>query len=321
MSWPGSVGPDSRPVINNMNVNTNNMNTPTTESLTLQEQGQQLSVLGAFANSEQFQMAKQAAEMLASSSMVPAAYQNNPGSCFIALNTALRLRMDPLMIMQNLYVVQNRPSWSGQFAIALVNICPKFSATWFEYRNEEDFQKGVRMCAQLKTGQNVYGTWITPEMVKAEGWGKKWQTMPEQMYKYRAAAFFARTECPEALLGLSVEGEAEDMAGKSQPDIKPPLFKSREMPKGDVVEAEKVADSPRQLGDAEVPGKGDVEVPPPHIRLMEALSCTEEELNAVFKEASGGKVDSWKRLSPTKLEDCLGNLGEMQAVLARIQAQ
>lgn len=304
-----------------MNVNTNNMNTTTTESLTLQEQGQQLSVLGAFANSEQFQMAKQAAEMLASSSMVPAAYQNNPGSCFIALNTALRLRMDPLMIMQNLYVVQNRPSWSGQFAIALVNICPKFSATWFEYRNEEDFQKGVRMCAQLKTGQNVYGTWITPEMVKAEGWGKKWQTMPEQMYKYRAAAFFARTECPEALLGLSVEGEAEDMAGKSQPDIKPPLFKSREMPKGDVVEAEKVADSPRQLGDAEVPGKGDVEVPPPHIRLMEALSCTEEELNAVFKEASGGKVDSWKRLSPTKLEDCLGNLGEMQAVLARIQAQ
>ena len=321
MSWPGSVGPDSRPVINNMNVNTNNMNTPTTESLTLQEQGQQLSVLGAFANSEQFQMAKQAAEMLASSSMVPAAYQNNPGSCFIALNTALRLRMDPLMIMQNLYVVQNRPSWSGQFAIALVNICPKFSATWFEYRNEEDFQKGVRMCAQLKTGQNVYGTWITPEMVKAEGWGKKWQTMPEQMYKYRAAAFFARTECPEALLGLSVEGEAEDMAGKSQPDIKPPLFKSREMPKGDVVEAEKVADSPRQLGDAEVPGKGDVEVPPPHIRLMEALSCTEEELNAVFKEASGGEVDSWKRLSLTKLEDCLGNLGEMQAVLARIQAQ
>ncbi|MBE5699005.1 MAG: hypothetical protein EGQ21_14280 [Akkermansia sp.] len=266
-------------------------------------------------------MAKQAAEMLASSSMVPTTYQNNPGSCFIALNTALRLRMDPLMIMQNLYVVQNRPSWSGQFAIALVNICPKFSATWFEYRNEEDFQKGVRMCAQLKTGQNVYGTWITPEMVKAEGWGKKWQTMPEQMYKYRAAAFFARTNCPEALLGLSVEGEAEDMAGKSQPDIKPPLFKSREMPKDDVVEAEKVAAPPRQLGDAEVPGKGDVEVPPPHIRLMEALSCTEEELNAVFKEASGGKVDSWKRLSPTKLEDCLGNLGEMQAVLARIQAQ
>lgn len=292
MSWPGTAATEPRPVINNMNVNTNNMNTPNTESLTLQEQGQQLSVLGAFANSEQFQMAKQAAEMLASSSMVPVTYQNNPGSCFIALNTALRLRMDPLMIMQNLYVVQNRPSWSGQFAIALVNICPKFSATWFEYRNEEDFQKGVRMCAQLKTGQNVYGTWITPEMVKAEGWGKKWQTMPEQMYKYRAAAFFARTNCPEALLGLSVEGEAEDIAGKSQPDIKPPLFKSRAS-MSDVVDAEKVADSPRLPVAAKIPGKSDAEIPPPHIRLMEALSCTEEELNAAVEKASKGKFHSF----------------------------
>lgn len=301
------------------------MNTSNTEYLTLQEQGQQLSVLGAFANGEQFQMAMQAAEMLATSSMVPTTYQNNPGSCFIALNTALRLRIDPLMIMQNLYVVQGRPSWSGQFAIALVNICPKFELTWFEFRNGQDFQAGVRMCAQLKTGQQVYGTWITPEMVKAEKWGNKWQTMPEQMYQYRAAAFFARTNCPEALFGLSVEGEAEDMVDKSQPDIKPPLFKSKEAPKeapkGDVVDAEKIPDTPAAVENAEVPGQGDMEVPPPHIRLMEALSCTEEELNAVFKEVSGGKVDSWKRLSPTKLEDCLGNLGEMQAVLAKIQAQ
>lgn len=297
------------------------MNTNTTESLTIQEQGQQLSVLGAFANGEQFQMAMQAAEMLASSSMVPTTYQNNPGSCFIALNTALRLRMDPLMIMQNLYVVQGRPSWSGQFAIAAINACGKFSSTWFEYRNKQDFQAGVRMCAKLKNGMDVFGTWITPEMVKAEKWGNKWQTMPEQMYQYRAAAFFARTNCPEALLGLRVEGEAEDMADKGQPDIKPPLFKSKEAPKDDVVDAEMVADSPRQLGDAEVPGKNAAEIPPPHIRLMEALSCTEEELNAVFKEASGGKVDSWKRLTTAKLKDCLGNLGEMQAVLAKIQAQ
>lgn len=297
------------------------MNTSNIESLTLQEQGQQLSVLGAFANGEQFQMAMQAAEMLATSSMVPTTYQNNPGSCFIALNTALRLRMDPLMIMQNLYVVQGHPSWSGQFAIALVNICPKFDLTWFEFRNGQDFQAGVRMCAKLKNGMDVFGTWITPEMVKAEKWGNKWNTMPEQMYQYRAAAFFARTNCPEALLGLRVEGEAEDMADKSQPDIKPPLFKSKETPKGDVVDTEKVPDTPAVVRNTEVPGQGDTEVPPPHIRLMEALSCTEDQLNAVFKEASGGKVDSWKRLTTAKLKDCLGNLGEMQAVLAKIQAQ
>lgn len=301
------------------------MNTTTTESLTLQEQGQQLSVLGAFANSEQFQMATQAAEMLASSSMVPAAYQNNPGSCFIAINTALRLRMDPLMVMQNLYVVHGTPSWSGKFAIALIQTCGKFTGIKFEERRAGERLVEMRLVATKKeTGEECRGVWVTEEMVKKEKWleknGSKWTTMPELMYRYRAAAFFARTECPEVLNGLSVEGEAEDIAGKSQPDIKPPLFKSREISGGDVVDAEKVADSPRLPVAAKIPGKSDAEIPPPHIRLMEALSCTEEELNAVFKKASGGKVDSWKKLSAAKLEDCLGNLGEMQAVLAEIQA-
>jgi hypothetical protein len=301
------------------------VNTTTTESLTLQEQGQQLSVLGAFANSEQFQMAKQAAEMLASSSMVPAAYQNNPGSCFIAINTALRLRMDPLMVMQNLYVVHGTPSWSGKFAIALIQTCGKFTGIKFEERRAGERLVEMRLVATKKeTGEECRGVWVTEEMAKKEKWleknGSKWATMPELMYRYRAAAFFARTECPEVLNGLSVEGEAEDIAGKSQPDIKPPLFKSRAS-MGDVVDAEKVADSPRLPVAAEIPGKSDAEIPPPHIRLMEALSCTEEELNAVFKKASGGKVDSWKKLTTAKLEDCLGNLGEMQAVLAEIQAQ
>lgn len=279
------------------------MNTNTTESLTIQEQGHQLSVLGAFANGEQFQMAMQAAEMLASSSMVPTTYQNNPGSCFIALNTALRMRMDPLMIMQNLYVVQGRPSWSGQFAIAALNTCGKFSLTWFEYRNKQDFQAGVRMCAKLNNGMDVFGAWITPEMVKAEGWGKKWQTMPEQMYQYRAAAFFARTNCPEALMGLRVEGEAEDMAEGRQSEIKQPLFQSK-VPAGavktDVVDAEKV------------PGQGDMEVPPPYIRLMEALSCTEDQLNAAIAKASGGKVSGWRDMNASQMEKLATNPDKLQ---------
>lgn len=90
-----------------------------------------------------------------------------------------------------------------------------------------------------------------------------------------------------------MEGEAEDIAGKSQPDIKPPLFKSREISGGDVVDAEKVADSPRLPVAAKIPGKSDAEIPPPHIRLMEALSCTEEELNAAVEKASKGKFHSF----------------------------
>ena len=51
--------------------------------------------------------------------------------------------------------------------------------------------------------------------------GSKWKTMPEQMLKYRAAAFFARTECPEVLMGFQTAEETEDVYGaasKQEPE-------------------------------------------------------------------------------------------------------
>ena len=35
--------------------------------------------------------------------------------------------------------------------------------------------------------------------------------MPEQMLMYRAASFFARTYCPEVLMGFSTADEVEDI--------------------------------------------------------------------------------------------------------------
>ena len=38
---------------------------------------------------------------------------NGVSNCIIALNMAQRLGADPMMIMQNLYLVDGRPSWSS----------------------------------------------------------------------------------------------------------------------------------------------------------------------------------------------------------------
>ena len=71
-------------------------------------------------------------------------------------------------------------------------------------------------------------------MAKAEGWyskpdkygneTSKWQTMPEQMLAYRAASFFARVYIPNALMGVSVEGESEDIAKDERPATDEPLL-------------------------------------------------------------------------------------------------
>src|SRR5690606_5898335 len=56
---------------------------------------------------------------------------------------------------------------------------------------------------------------VTIGLAKKEGWytknGSKWQTMPEQMLMYRAAAFFVRTYAPEIAMGLHTTEELQDI--------------------------------------------------------------------------------------------------------------
>jgi hypothetical protein len=65
---------------------------------------------------------------------------------------------------------------------------------------------------RISDGETVKGTTVTMAMAKAEGWtsNSKWRNMPEQMLGYRAASFFARMYCPEALMGLQTYEEVID---------------------------------------------------------------------------------------------------------------
>ena len=140
-----------------------------------------------------------AAKFLASSVIVPEqTYRNHPENCLIAIDMANRLGLSPLTVMQNLYIVKGKPGWSGQFCIAAVNNSRRF--TPLEFVTGEDGSCYAK-ATDLKTGRVCCGTVITWDMVKAEGWlnktGSKWATMPQQMFMYRAAAFFARVFCPE----------------------------------------------------------------------------------------------------------------------------
>ena len=61
-------------------------------------------------------------------------------------------------------------------------------------------------------------------MAKKEGWfdkpGSKWKTMPNQMLRYRAAAFWQRVYCPEISMGLMTSEEAEDIDNQPQSDYR-----------------------------------------------------------------------------------------------------
>lgn len=188
------------------------------ESTTMSIEVQQ-NQLALFDN--KFESISKMANVLCKSTIVPDRYrgEQNFGNCFIAVDMSMRMGMNPLMVMQNLYEVHGTPSWSSKFLIAAVNACGRFTPLMFEMLNDKE--KGVKCRAYATdkaTGETLYGTWITWAMVQKEGWasknGSKWLTMPEQMFRYRAASFWQKAYAPEISMGFLTQDEVEDNQGQ-----------------------------------------------------------------------------------------------------------
>jgi hypothetical protein len=126
------------------------------------------------------------------------------------------------MVMQNLNIIQGRPSWSSQFIIAALNSCKRFSPLRFTMSGEGD-EYGCTAWATDSTGEKLEGPKVSWKMAKEEGWatkgGSKWKTMPELMFRYRAAAFFGRLYAPDVLMGMGDVGEAEDIAANEMQTV------------------------------------------------------------------------------------------------------
>lgn len=221
-------------------------------------------VTPGFGSLQSFELMQRAAKMLAHSTLVPVAYraqkeikeygkvvgwEENPSAlpnCVVALNMAQRMGADPLMVMQNLYIVEGRPSWSSQFIIAAINSCGRYSplrfdiselgepktinytaTEWVKVQGQKDQKREVqksivirpRTCVawaiELASGDRLESPVVSMDMAVAEGWiqknGSKWQTMPDVMLRYRAAAFFGKLYAPELLMGLQTAEEATDI--------------------------------------------------------------------------------------------------------------
>lgn len=160
------------------------------------------------------------AQTLCQAEIIPEAYRNKPADCMIAIDMADRMGVSPLMVMQSLYVVKGKPSWSGQACMSFIQANPAFSDVRPVYvENPQNNDKGCYISAKRTAdGSEVRGVMVTLSMARAEGWTKnpKWVNMPDLMLAYRASAFFARVYCPSVLMGVSVEGEIEDITEKSE---------------------------------------------------------------------------------------------------------
>ena len=178
-----------------------------------------------FSGFQEFQVAQRMAQALASSTIVPKDYQGNIGNCIIALEMANRLNTSPMMVMQNLYVVNGRPAWSSQYIVAMINASRKYKTELQYELTGEGMNMSCFAFAEDQNGHIVKGPTITMAMAKAEGWldknGSKWKTMPEVMIRYRAASFFGRLNCPDMIMGIYSTDEVVEIGPDSYREIDP----------------------------------------------------------------------------------------------------
>jgi hypothetical protein len=170
-----------------------------------------------FSGIQAFEDAQRIAKALASSTLIPTQFQGQQGfaNCLVALEIANRMNISPFLAMQHLHVIHGRPSWSSSFIIAMVNGSGRFSPLRFEMSGEGESLACYAVATDVKSEQELKGPTITMAMAKKEGWstktGSKWQTMPELMIRYRAAAFWGRLYASDLLLGIQSQEEVVDV--------------------------------------------------------------------------------------------------------------
>jgi hypothetical protein len=174
-----------------------------------------------------FDQALTFSQYLADSDMVPKDFKGRPGNCLIAMQWGAELGLKPLQALQNLAIINGRPSLWGDAVIALVRSSPLC-----EFVIETD-DGTTATCRVKRRGEPEQIRTFGMDDAKTAGLlGKSgpWTQYPKRMRQMRARAFALRDVFPDVLRGLPVAEEVMDMPAERymgevnevKPDAPPP---------------------------------------------------------------------------------------------------
>ena len=174
---------------------------------------------------ERFALRQRQARMFSMSPLVPDHLRKGTteqaiANCWIALTLAEAMGEVPLIVMQNIHVVNGKAGFATQYMIARANSSGIFKGR-IDWRidRSDPANLAITAYATIKdSGQQVEVT-CDMKMARAEGWTKnsKYQTMPEVMLRYRSAAFLVRFYAPDVMLGYQTVDEIIDVVAAASP--------------------------------------------------------------------------------------------------------
>lgn len=155
-----------------------------------------------------FEQALTFSQYLADSDMVPKDFKGKPGNCLVAIQWGMEIGLKPLQAMQNIAVINGRPSLWGDAVIALAR-----NSQVCEYIIEEDDGR-MATCKVKRRGEPEQFRTFSMDDAKLAGLlGKQgpWTQYPKRMRQMRARAFAIRDVFPDVLKGLPIAEEIMDM--------------------------------------------------------------------------------------------------------------
>lgn len=172
--------------------------------------------------------------MLADSELVPKDFQGKPANVAVAIQMGAELGITAMQAIQNIAVVNGRPSLWGDLLKAIVVASPLCELFDEDPPNVALKNQKGRCKVQRRGDPEPYEvTFSVDDATTAQLWGKAgpWKTNPGRMLQMRARAFACRDKFPDLLKGLHMAEEMIDITPTSSepgPIIDPPTATRKE---------------------------------------------------------------------------------------------
>jgi hypothetical protein len=151
-------------------------------------------------------------KLVATSSMVPAAYRGKPADVLLAVQMGAELGLAPMQALQSIAVVNGRPTVYGDAMMALVRSSRRCESIHEYYEGEGDNLVAVCVARRVREPDPIIGRFSVADAKRAKLWGKAgpWSDHPKIMLKHRARGFCLRDGFADLLRGIITREEADD---------------------------------------------------------------------------------------------------------------
>lgn len=162
------------------------------------------------------------AELMSKSDIVPKQFIDKPGNILVAIQWGMELGLKPMQAMQNIAVINGRPSLWGDAMLALV-----LSSPICEYV-VEDYDPAIQtaICRAKRRGAPEQVRTFSIEDARAANLLNKdgpWKQYQKRMQQMRARAFALRDVFPDVLKGMPIAEEIMDIVAEAHHSARPAI--------------------------------------------------------------------------------------------------